>query len=165
MECGKSMKAQVNPIDFMAAMFIFMILFGYFMILWNMFSMRYVERSGMLDCELGSIAIADQLVSSRGYGNNWTAAPAGAESFGFASRPNELDWARISAFASVPYENQKRILGTSDDFLIKIEDSDGASYAQMGKAEGNQTYNCLIEVTRMAMLYGKIVNVRVRVYG
>ena len=160
-----SKKAQINPIDFMAAVFIFMVLFGYFMILWNMFSMRYVERSEMLDCELGSIAIADHLVNSGGYGSNWTLAPLEADSFGFASKPNELEWARILSFASVPYESQKRMLGTSDDFMIKIEDSDGASYAQMGRPEGNETHTCSVEITRLAMLDGKIVNLRVRVYG
>jgi hypothetical protein len=57
------------------------------------------------------------------------------------------------------------MLGTDDDFMIRIESSDGASYAQMGMPEGNETYTCSIEITRLAMLDGKIVNLRVRVYG
>jgi hypothetical protein len=162
---GHSVKGQVNPIDFMAAVFIFMVLFGYFMILWNMFSMRYGERSEILDCELGSISIADYLVNSRGYPINWTSAPLEARSIGFANKPNELDWSKVSSFASMNYSNQKKLLGTDNDFLIKIESSDGASYAQIGRPEGNQTYTCSIEVTRLAMLNGTIVNLRVKVYG
>jgi hypothetical protein len=160
-----SAKGQINPIDFMAAVFIFMVLFGYFMILWNMFSMKYAERSEIFDCELGSIAIADYLVNSRGDPINWTAAPLSARSIGFANKPNELDWSKISTFASMNYSNQKRMLGTDNDFLIKIESSDGASYAQIGRMEGNQTYTCSIEITRLAMLNGTIVNLRVKVYG
>jgi hypothetical protein len=164
-EKTRSGKGQVNPIDFMAAIFIFMVLFGYFMILWNMFALRYYERSETLDCELGSISIADHLVNSKGYPANWTSAPLEADSIGFAGKPNELDWSRVSAFESLNYSDQKRMLGTDDDFMIRIESSDGASYAQMGMPEGNETYTCSIEITRLAMLDGKIVNLRVRVYG
>lgn len=161
------MKAQANPIDFMAAVFIFLVIFGYFMILWNIFSSRYSESAAALDCELSSIAIADRLVNSGGYGDNWTAAPLSARSIGFANRPNELDWARISSFASLPYADQKQLLGTAHDFLINIESSDGASYIQIGQAGTSQAPNGSVrsaEVTRLAMLNGTIVDLRVRIY-
>lgn len=154
-------KAQANPVDFMAAVFIFMVVFGYFMILWNIFSLRYAERAEALDCELSSIAIADRLVSFGGYGD-WTAAPLDAKSIGFAERPNELDWTRISSFASLPYDSQKQLLGTSHDFLIKIDSPDGASYMQIGQAQNSSASSS--EVTRLAMLNGTIVDLRVRVY-
>jgi hypothetical protein len=164
---GAAKKAQANPLDFMAAIFIFMVIFGYFMILWNIFSLRYAERAGALDFEMSSIAIADRLVSFGGYGDNWTAAPQSAQSIGFASRPNELDWARISAFASLPYASQKQLLGTANDFLIRIENLDGASYAQIGQAGTGAANDSarLVEVTRLAMLNGTVVNLRVRIYG
>ena len=161
---GKAMKAQANPIDFMAAIFIFMVVFAIFMILWNIFSMRYVERSKMMECELAAIAIADRLVNSGGYGANWTGAPLGAKSIGFANRPNELDWTRISSFASLPYPIQKQMLGTDKDFLIVIDRSDGASYIQIGQESDNAAEQ-IAEVTRLGMLNGNIVNLRVRVYG
>ena len=155
-------KAQANPIDFMAAILIFLVVFGYFMILWSMFSSRYYERADILDCELSAIAIADRLVSSGGYGPGWAAAPLGAESVGFAKKRNELDWGRIVSFASLQYGDQKRLLGTAQDFLIKIEDSDGASYIQMGQMSNSSVRS--VEVTRLAMLNGRIVNLRVRVH-
>lgn len=157
------MKAQANPIDFMAAVFIFMVVFALFMILWNMFSMRYAERAKMIDCELTAISIADRLVNSGGYGANWTNAPLDAKSIGFANRPNELDWTRISSFASLNYSEQKRLLGTDRDFMIIVDRSDGASYIQIGQESENAEQ--LVEVKRLAMLNGKIVNLRVRVYG
>lgn len=160
---GAARKAQANPVDFMAAVFIFMVVFGYFMILWNIFSLRYAERTETLDCELSSIAIADRLVSFGGYPANWTAAPLDAQSIGFADRPNELDWARISSFASLPYDSQKQLLGTSRDFLIKIDSPDGASYMQVGRAQNSSASSS--EVTRLAVLNGTIVDLRVRVYG
>ena len=159
---GAAMKAQANPVDFMAGVFIFMVVFAYFMILWSIFSSRYAERTEALDCELSSIAIADHLVNSGGYPANWTAAPLGAQSVGFANRPNELDWARISSFASLPYASQKQLLGTAHDFLIRIDSPDGASYAQIGQAPNSSAR--LSEVTRLAMLNGTIVDLRVRIY-
>jgi hypothetical protein len=158
------MKAQANPIDFMTAVFIFMVVFAIFMILWNMFSIRYAESSKMMDCELAAIAIADRLVNSGGYGANWTAAPLGAGSVGFANRPNELDWIRISSFASLNYSEQKRLLGTDKDFLIVIDRSDGASYIRIGQ-ESDDSAEQLVEVTRLGMIDKYIVNLKVRVYG
>ncbi len=167
MKEGAAMKAQANPIDFMAAVFIFMVVFGYFMILWNIFSLRYAERAETLDCELSSIAIADHLVNFGGYGDNWTTAPQSAQSVGFANRPNELDWARISSFASLPYASQKQLLGTAHDFLIRIESPDGASYVRIGQDWSGQAQNSSArssEVTRLAMFNGTIVDLRVRIY-
>jgi hypothetical protein len=97
-----------------------------------------------------------------GYPGNWTLAPLTAQSVGFASKPNEIEWGKVAAFSEMPYANQKIALGTDKEFLIKIEQTDGARLATIGQETANSTR--VVEVTRLAMMNGNIVNVRVQVY-
>lgn len=155
-------RGQAVPLDFMSGLFIFMVLLVYFVILWDMFSMRYIERANSLDMESHAISIAESLVSSPGQPFNWTESPLAAQSLGIASRPNCLDPYRISALQSLPYANAKRLLGTDYDFLVKIESDEGARYATLGQEPGNTTR--IVEVSRVASYQGSTAIVRVQLY-
>lgn len=155
-------KGQGVPIDFVAGLFIFLVMLTYFLVLWDGYSERYSAAASSIDMETTAIGIADQLVSTGGSPNNWTAEPLAAQSIGLAWRQNELDPYRLSALSSLPYANAKRILGAGREIAIKIETLDGARLATIG----TETYNTskAVEVTRAAMMNGSAVNVRVQVY-
>ena len=155
-------KGQGVPVDFVAGLFIFLFMLAYFMVLWDSYSQRYVARASSIDMETTAMGIADQLVSTGGMPDNWTAEPLAAQSIGLAWRQNELDPYRLSALSTLPYANAKRILGAGREFAIKIETLDGGRLATIG----NEAYNSskAVEVTRIAMMNGSAVNVKVQVY-
>ena len=155
-------RGQSVPMDFVAGLFIFLVMLAYFLMLWDSYSQRYISAASSIDMETTAIGIADQLVSTGGSPNNWTADPLSAQSIGLAWRQNELDPYRLASLSSLPYTNAKRILGVGREFAIKIETLDGGRLATIG----NEAYNSskAIEVTRVAMMNGSAVNVKVQVY-
>lgn len=155
-------KGQAIPLDFMAALFIFLVIFAYFVVLWDIYSTRYIEHGEGGNLESHAISIAENLVSSPGHPFNWTLSPLSAQSAGLASMPNRLDTYRIAALESMPYANAKRLLGTDSDFLIKIESPEGARYSTMGMEAVNATRK--IEVTRIATYNGAPAFVKVQLY-
>ncbi|MEM2138245.1 MAG: hypothetical protein QW568_04110 [Candidatus Anstonellaceae archaeon] len=159
---SKSQRAQAIPLDLMMGVFVFVVMAAYFFILWDIFSLRFVEHAQTIDDELVAISVADRLVGFGGYPSNWTQAPLTAQSVGFASKQNEIEWSKVAAFAGMPYASQKIALGADKDFLIKIEQTDGARLVTIGQETTNATR--VAEVTRLAMMNGSIVNVRVQVY-
>ena len=155
-------RGQSVPLDFMAGLFIFMVLLVYFVILWDIYSTRYMEQGERGNIETHAISIAENLVSSTGSPFNWTVSPLAAQSIGLAFRPNQLDPYRIAALEGLPYANAKRLLGTDYDFLIKIESQEGARYSTIGQEPGNTTRT--VEVTRIATYNGAPAFVRVQLY-
>ncbi len=161
----KHARGQAIPLDFMAGLFIFLVLLAYFIVLWDIFSVRYIEHAESNNIESRAIDIAGQLVSSSGQPFNWTSSPLSAQSIGLASKPYQLDPNRISAFASLSnqsYANAKLLLGTDRDFFIKIETPDGARIATLGKEPGNASRS--VEVSRLGSYNGQPTFVRVRLY-
>ncbi len=156
-------RGQSILIDFVAALFIFVVLLAYFIILWDSFSGRYVSRAIQEGLETRAMAVADQLVESPGQPFNWTAAPASAQSVGLAATPNKLEQGRVDALASLPYANAKQVLGMDSDFLITIQDQNGTVYASVGQSPSNQTL--VAQVLRYAILNGKTVSVTVETYA
>jgi len=155
-------KGQAVPLDFVAGLFIFMVLLAYFVIIWDIYSTRYIEHGEGGNLETHAISIAETLVSSPGHPFNWTLAPLEAQSAGLASRPNRLDTYRIAALESMPYAYAKRLLGTDSDFLIKIESPEGARYSTIGHEAVNSTR--IVEVTRIATYNGAPAFVKVQLY-
>jgi hypothetical protein len=151
--------------DFVAGLFIFIFMLAYFLVLWDSYSGRYVATASSIDMETTAMGIADQLVSTGGSPANWTASPLTAQSIGLAWRQNELDPYRLSALSSLPYANAKEILGVGREFMIKVETLDNGRLATY-PANGTGAYNSskAVEVTRMAMMNGSAVNVKVQVY-
>ncbi len=162
-ESARRTRGQAVPIDFMAGLFIFLVLLAYFLVQWSIYSSRYLEQTQIRDTETSAIRLANQLVSSSGQPYNWTAAPLFAQSIGIARKQNELDSYKISALSAIPYANAKQLLGMDRNFWIRIESADGIRYATIGQQPGNTTM--AVDVTRIAVLGGNAVNVRVQVYG
>ena len=158
-----SRKAQAMPTDFTIGLFIFLVLLGYFLVQWSLFSERYWQHAQVLDKERTAIRIADQLVSSIGQPFNWSEDPLDAQSIGLASGQNKLDYYKVEAFASLPYAYAKQFLGTDDDFYIRLESLDGLQMRPlMGFAPSNTTR--VIEITRVAIYEGTIMNIKVQTY-
>lgn len=155
-------KGQGVPLDFVAGLFIFLVMLAYFLVLWDSYSGRYLEHASSIDMETTAIGIADQLVSTGGSPSNWTAAPLSAQSIGLAWRQNELDPYRLSALASLPYANAKQILGAGREIAIKIETLDGGRLATVGNEPASSSK--AVEVTRVAMMNGSAVFVKVQTY-
>lgn len=156
-------KGQAVPIDFMAGLFIFLIILAYFLVQWSIYSNRYLEQTQMRDTETSAIRLANQLVTSGGQPYNWTFAPLAAQSIGIAKKPNELDSYKVSALAALPYANAKQLLGMDQDFWVRIESPEGAIQETIGIQPENSAR--AVEVTRVAVMDGDIVDVRVQVYG
>ena len=146
----------------MLGLFLFLVLFAYFMIIWNIFLESYDSHVSRTDSELSAIVAADQLVSHTGSPENWTEAPENASSVGLAFRPGELDPHKLTAMSSMSYAYLKQTLGMDKDFLVKVESKTGELYALAGQQPGNTTR--AVEVTRIAMLNGTAVFLRVQVY-
>ena len=155
-------KGQGVPIDFVAGLFIFLVMLTYFLLLWDSYSQRYIATASTIAMETTAMGVADQLVSTGGSPNNWTASPLTAQSIGLSWRQNELDPYRLSALSSLPYANAKKILGVDREFAIKIETLDGGRMATLGSEASNSSK--AVEVTRVARINGSTVNVKVQIY-
>ena len=155
-------KGQGVPIDFVAGLFIFLVMLAYFLLLWDSYSQRYFASASSIGMETEAMGIADQLVSAGGSPNNWTADPLSAQSIGLAWRQNELDPYRLSALSSLPYANAREKLGVDREFAIKIETLDGGRLATIGV--DTRISSKAVEVIRIAVLNGSAVNVKVQVY-
>ena len=61
-----SKKGQSLPLDFIAALFIFLVLMAYFFVIWDIFSENYSSRSARADREMSAILLSDQLAGHTG---------------------------------------------------------------------------------------------------
>lgn len=156
-------KGQAVVLDLIAGLFIFLVLFSYFIVFWGIFSERYVGHARQEGLETRAISVAESLVSGPGHPFNWTADPSSAQSIGIASLPNRLDGARISALESLSYADAKHALGIGTEFYIRIDGQNGTIiYSEAGQQPQNTSSR--VEVSRLAILEGQIVDVRVQVY-
>lgn len=159
---ARLVRAQALPLDFIAGLFIFLLLLAYFLALWDIFAIRYGEQSSRNSAELSAILLSDQLIGSGGMPENWTQNANGTGMVGIARVPGQIDHAKLSALQAMPYEDAKRLMGISHDFFIKVEDSDGVLYSLFGQEpEARQR---AVEVTRIASLNGTTVFLRVQLY-
>ncbi len=157
-----SMRGQAVSLDFMAGVFIFTLVLVYYVILWGTFADRYYQSFGKDNADIAALSLSDALVGSPGVPENWTRAPLLVQHVGLASMPGVLDPYKVSALSAVPYANAKRMLGLDRDFYIRIETLDGMRYATYGSPAGNAT--AVSELSRLAMLNGTVVKVRVQLY-
>ncbi len=157
-----SMKAQAISLDLVAGLAIMLLLLSYYFVLWDTFTEQYDAAFRKDSADVALISISDQLVSSPGCPENWTLDPDNAPCIGLASTPNVLDREKVDAFSNLSYAYAKRAFGLDQDFLVRIESLDGARYSEVG-AESNSTL--VSEVSRLAVLDGQTVRVKVRVYG
>jgi hypothetical protein len=168
------LKGQSLPLDFMVALFIFLVLLAYFLVVWDVFSDSYNSHTERVARELSAITLSDQLVGHFGSPENWTESPETAASIGLAMRPGELDSHKLCALFGTQYVHAgcnltglqygyaKTIFGLDKDFFVKVESPGGVLFATMGEQPENASR--ATEVTRIAMLDGSAVFLRVQVY-
>ena len=169
-----SLRGQSLPLDFMVALFIFLLLLTYFLVIWDIFSDSYASHTDRVAREISAITLSDQLAGSAGSPDNWTESPVNASTIGLAIRPGELDSHKLCALfgqnythlgcnqSGLQYGYAKSIFGVDKDFFIKVESPGGVLFATMGEQPANASRAA--EVTRVAMLEGSAVFVRVQVY-
>jgi hypothetical protein len=155
------MRGQAVQVDFMAGLFVFLLVLLYFIVMWDLFTSVYLSQVATRDSDVEAVVLANQLVSFSGTPDNWTVAPYNASSIGLVSTSGILDSGRMSALSSLPYANAKEILGVDGDFWARVETMGGARIWWVGE-EGNSTQAS--EATRVAILNGSTVYVRVRTY-
>lgn len=156
-------KGQAISLDFVVSLAVAVLILAYFVILWSIFSDRYYDFFRKDSAETALLAVSDALVSSPGYPDNWTLAPNESQMIGLAKTQNVLDPEKVAAFFNMTYNDTKRILGLQQDFFIEIVTPYGFEYGESGM---NSTANrTLSEMSRIAMLNGETVWVKVRIYG
>jgi hypothetical protein len=136
---------------------------AYFLILWSLFTGAYSSALTVRSDESQCMLIAQQLVDSSGQPFNWTASPLNASSIGLASTPGVLDNSRVAAFFALPYGNAKQLVGASQNFYVGLVGENGEAIASIGNGTANSTTS--VELTRVAVYNGSIVDLEVRVYG
>ncbi len=156
-------KGQSVSLDLMFGLFIFLVMFTYVATVLFDLADRYVGNANLGNAELAAISAANRLVMAGGEPFNWSADATNAKSVGFAQMPGVLDMSKLKALERLPYAEAHNVVGIGNDFSIVVEENDGSRYATIGLQERNATY--VVEVTRQAVLDGRHVNVRVRVYG
>lgn len=156
-------RGQGIPLDFVAGLFIFMVLLAYFIILWDMFATRYVEFGQDLSLESDAISLANRLAVSQGSPYNWSAEPSAASSVGLASRPNVIDPGKVAALQSLSYAEAKDALSVDFDFLLKLESLNGTRLETIGNESGMG--GKAVEVSRAVVYRGNAARLLVRAYG
>ncbi len=155
-------RGQSIILDYMAGVFIFIIMLSIFMVAWDLYSSRYSQADGRMQMDSIALSASESLMQSQGEPANWTIDPQNAKRIGFVSRQNTLDWTRINAFSSLSYADQKTKLGIDSDFVIRIDSYEGARLATIG-VEPNSTTTA-VEISRFGILDGRQAKLRLMVY-
>jgi hypothetical protein len=150
-------------IDIMASVALSLILIVYFVLIWQRAATGYVLSDRRISNEMSLLSAADLLISSPGYPENWTLNYSSAESFGIAKTPGVLDRAKVNALAGVPYGYLAYRFSMERDFSIVVEDYAGVRYLDTG-APNNNT-NITVQATRVAVMDGVPMFVKVRIHG
>ena len=97
-------KGQIFSLDFLSAVFIFMLVFGVLLLSWNSVLDDSAKDSERKDMELFASRIANFMVSSGGHPSNWHESPANVTSIGIVSTDRVVDQDKLMAFVSMDYD-------------------------------------------------------------
>ncbi len=157
-----SRKGQLNSIDFISAIVIFMVLVVFMVTFWFV-SISHVA-TGVKENRMGAaaVSISDMLVKGSGTPSTWEDDPANAEVLGLAISPNVLSENKIQQFTSMDYNESREILGLDYDYYFYVECLEGNRLYESGTAGlGDQS----IAVTRFAVLDDEKVRLRLVIHG
>jgi len=117
----KTKTGQLFSMDFLAAVFIFIIVFGVLLVSWGSViedSIKYSERK---DMELYASRIADFFVSGGGKPYNWIDDPQSAYTIGLASTDRTIDTERLNALITMDNETlRSKLLISNYNFCIRL---------------------------------------------
>ena len=121
----KTKTGQLFSMDFLAAVFIFIIVFGVLLVSWGSViedSIKYSERK---DMELYASRIADFFVSGGGHPYNWIDAPENVTTIGLARTDRVIDKERLDAFITMDNETVRDKLRISGyNFYMRLVNAD-----------------------------------------
>lgn len=155
-------KGQLNSIDFISAIVIFMVLVVFLVTFWFV-SISHVA-TGVKENRMGAaaVSISDMLIRGPGVPSTWDEDPANAEVLGLAIFPNVLSENKIQQFTSMEYNETRELLGLDYEYYFYVESLNGNRLYESGTAGlGKQS----IAVTRFAVLDDEKVRMRLVIHG
>jgi len=154
-------KGQMNSIDLMMAILIFVILIVFVIGFWFVEQKEIQSTLTKNRLEAEAISISDILIKSPGIPSDWEKNQSEIKMLGLAIEGNVLSDAKISNFTNMSYSSAQNYLGLDDQFYFYIENMNGNRLYQFG----NNTFgDQVIVITRFAVLNGEKILMRVSVY-
>lgn len=115
----KRLKGQVVSYDLFIAIFIFLLLLGGTLSIWQRNSELNKRQEIILEMKKDSITTLDVLVSSPGQPNNWT--KDNAEIIGLVREKNAMDQEKINSFNNMDYYYAKEVMHLNEyEYYITI---------------------------------------------
>jgi hypothetical protein len=155
-------KGQLNSIDFITAIVIFMVLVVFLVTFWFV-SVSHLTY-GIEENRIGiaAISVSDMLVKSQGAPKKWENDPSNAEAIGLAESANVLSESKIETFIMMDYDESRELMGIDYEYYFFVEELNG----NMLYEKGNVTVeNQAISVTRFAILDDEKVRMRLVIHG
>ncbi|MEM2137856.1 MAG: hypothetical protein QW568_02105 [Candidatus Anstonellaceae archaeon] len=112
--------------------------------------------------EYAALAASDMLVRGPGEPAMWETNVSSLQKIGLARTSNVLSKEKLAAFAEMPYDDVRSLLGVDSDFFFYVEDMGGSRLYEAGRPGAGKA---TVVVTRFAILDGKNVFVKLNVYG
>lgn len=148
------MKGQIWSADFIVSVVIFFSALAIVTFAWNHAASQSLEQRTLADMQTATIRVADSLIRTPGYPENWNASDV--EQIGLATTPYIINQTKLEQFLALDYSDAKRLLGLRGDWEFYFE----MSYLNGTVVETKGTYsqNTLTAspITRN-ILYGKMV--------
>ncbi|MCX8175268.1 MAG: hypothetical protein N3E51_03625 [Candidatus Micrarchaeota archaeon] len=152
------MRGQALSTDAIISLSAFSILLFFIASYWTYASQSASEAYSQSRLEKSALSASDLLVKSPGYPPNWESNPQTASSIGLAQSPNRLSSPKLSALASLGYQNAKLYMGLEKDFYLAITLQNGSTVFSLGNSTFNASQS--VTITRLAFLNGSAVRLR-----
>jgi hypothetical protein len=130
------LKGQLFSMDFLAAVFIFLLVFGVLLVFWGSFIDNIAKYSERKEMELTVNFISNFLISTSGYPHNWEDDTAHVSTIGLASSDRVIDEKKLDAFVNMSYDDirQKFMIG-GYNFCFNLTRS-GIEKCDFGSGDG-----------------------------
>ncbi|GEM_PF-964904 len=156
-----SLKGQLNSLDLMLAIVIFVFLLSY-VVLFRFVDVLDLDKSLTKNkLEADALSLSDILLKSQGVPYNWEKNSSNVQMIGLASSPNVLNSEKLQMFTNMSYINATQLLGLSSQFYFYVEDLEENRLYETGNSTLSDQ---IISITRFAILNGEKVRVRLIVY-
>ena len=114
-------KGQLFSMDFLSAVFVFLLVFGILLLYWGSFLDDIAIYGERKDMELYSNRIADFLVNGRGMPNNWHEDPDNVITFGIMDFDREIDEVKLNALLAMDYDKlRKKLMISGYNICIRL---------------------------------------------
>lgn len=170
----KAKKGQINSIDLVVAMLIFVVIILFLIQIWGV-ELKSADTGAEFNAlQSKALSLSDMLVKSGGVPARWERANQTPDSFGLVQEPNVLDVNKLNKFFNMNYSDIKYVMGMDNEYYISIIDLDGNILYSIrndtgdingaGSSNGGAADGQSASVTRFAILNNEIVKLRLVVY-